>query len=41
MKIQFSSEQKYQLDAIKSVVDIFKGQPLAKGEFDFSFAMEG
>lgn len=28
MKIQFDPNQEYQLDAIKSVVDVFQGQPL-------------
>jgi len=37
MKIQFSSNQQYQLDAIHSVVDLFDGQPLAGGPFEFRF----
>jgi len=41
MKIQFDSSQDYQLAAIRSVVDIFEGQPLAKGDFELSFALEG
>ena len=41
MKIQFDSSQEYQLAAIRSVVDIFEGQPLAKGDFELSFALEG
>lgn len=41
MKLQFDSTQNYQLTAIKSVVNIFEGQPLAKGDFEISFAMEG
>ncbi len=40
MKLQFDSSQEYQLNAIRSVVDIFEGQPLAKGDFELSFAME-
>lgn len=37
MKIQFSSNQQYQLDGIRSVVDLFDGQPLAGGPFEFRF----
>jgi type III restriction enzyme len=32
MKIQFDSNQQYQLDAIQAMVDIFDGQPSAQGE---------
>lgn len=31
MKLEFDGHQDYQLEAIKSVIDIFDGQPLAKG----------
>jgi len=41
MKLQFDSSQEYQLAAIRAVVDIFEGQPLAKGDFELSFAVEG
>ncbi len=41
MKIQFDSSQNYQLQAVKSVINLFEGQPLAKGDFEASFAMEG
>ncbi|MDL1910766.1 DEAD/DEAH box helicase [Chloroflexi bacterium CFX6] len=41
MKLQFDSSQEYQLAAVKSVVDIFEGQPLAKGDFEITFAMTG
>jgi len=41
MKLQFSATQDYQLQAVKSVIDLFEGQPLAKGDFETSFAMEG
>lgn len=40
MKIQFDSNQEYQLQAIKSVVDLFEGQPLNKGDFEFSLNSE-
>lgn len=38
MKLQFDSSQQYQLDAIQAIVDLFEGQPLEKGEFEFSEA---
>ena len=41
MKLKFDSSQSYQLQAVNSVVNIFEGQPLAKGDFEISFAMEG
>jgi len=41
MKLQFDSSQDYQLQAVKSVINLFEGQPLAKGDFELSFAMEG
>ena len=36
MKIKFDDKQPYQLDAINAVVDLFEGQPLAAGAFEFS-----
>lgn len=33
MKLQFDANQEYQLQAIKSTVDIFKGQPTGSGDF--------
>lgn len=41
MKLQFDSSQDYQLQAVQSVIDIFEGQSLNKGNFEVSFAMEG
>ncbi|MEK7729442.1 MAG: DEAD/DEAH box helicase family protein, partial [candidate division KSB1 bacterium] len=41
MKLQFDGSQEYQLAAIRAVVDIFEGQPLAPGDFEVSFAMTG
>ena len=34
MKLQFDSNQQYQIDAINSVVGLFEGQPLNKGDFE-------
>lgn len=41
MKLQFNSSQQYQIDAIQSVVDLFEGQPLNKGNFEVSFTQQG
>jgi len=40
MKIQFDSSQSYQLEAIKSVTDIFEGQPLSGSPFEFSLSAQ-
>ncbi|MCK4447908.1 MAG: DEAD/DEAH box helicase, partial [Candidatus Marinimicrobia bacterium] len=37
MKLKFDPNQDFQLEAIKSVVGIFEGQSLEKGDFEFSF----
>lgn len=34
MKIQFDAQQQYQIDAVNAVVDVFEGQPLARGQFE-------
>jgi type III restriction enzyme len=41
MKLQFDSSQDYQIEAINSIINIFEGQPLAKGDYEMSFAKEG
>lgn len=41
MKIQFDSNQQYQLDAIQVMVEIFDGQPLARGEYEIRFDAAG
>lgn len=40
MQLKFSSTQEYQLEAIQAVVNLFEGQPLNKGDFEVSFAVE-
>lgn len=41
MKLHFDSNQPYQNDAIKSITDIFEGQPLSGGDFEFSILHAG
>jgi type III restriction enzyme len=41
VKLQFDAQQKFQLDAISAVVDLFDGQPLNQGEFEISFSAPG
>lgn len=36
MKLHFDPNQEYQTQAIQSIVDVFEGQPLSTGEFEFS-----
>ena len=37
MKLQFDRNQEQQLQAIRSAVDLFEGQPLSQGDFEISF----
>lgn len=39
MKLKFNPNQEYQLEAIQSIVDVFKGQPMARTEFELSGSM--
>ncbi|MGA2619423.1 MAG: DEAD/DEAH box helicase family protein [Thermoguttaceae bacterium] len=41
MRIQFESNQQFQLDAIQAVLDVFDGQPLAQGEYEIRFDTAG
>lgn len=41
MKLHFDSNQEYQLEAIKSITDIFEGQPLSAGDFEFAIHTSG
>ena len=36
MKLHFDSNQSYQWDALKAITDIFEGQPLSSGDFEFT-----
>ncbi len=35
MKFHFDSNQEYQIEAIRAATDIFEGQPLGGGDFEF------
>ena len=41
MKLQFDPKQEFQVAAVDSVVDLFDGQPLNKGDFQISFERKG
>ncbi len=41
MKLHFDPNQQYQLDAVKSIIDLFEGQPLNQGDFGFSISENG
>lgn len=41
MKLHFDSNQEYQIEAISAVTDIFEGQPLSGGDFEFSLTQTG
>jgi type III restriction enzyme len=41
VKLQFDPQQKFQLDAVSAIVDLFEGQPLSQGEFEISFSAPG
>lgn len=36
MKLQFDSQQTFQIDAVNSVVDLFDGQPIHKSDFEIT-----
>jgi type III restriction enzyme len=36
VKLHFESNQEYQLQAIQSIVDVFEGQPLNTGDYEFA-----
>lgn len=41
MKLHFDSNQEYQIEAIRAVTDLFEGQPLSGGDFEFSLNATG
>jgi len=41
MKLHFDPNHQYQIDAVKSIIDIFEGQPLNHGDFGFSISENG
>ena len=41
MKLHFDSKHEFQLEAIKAITDIFEGQPLDSGDFEFSIGQPG
>lgn len=41
MKLHFDSKQEFQLEAVKAVSDIFEGQQLSSGDFEFSISQNG
>src|SRR3990172_8235872 len=41
MKLHFDSNQEYQIEAIRAVTDLFEGQSLSGGDFEFSLTEAG
>ena len=41
MKLHFDSNQEYQIEAIRAITDLFEGQPLSGGDFEFSLNETG
>ncbi len=41
MKLHFDSKQEFQLEAVKAITDIFEGQQLSSGDFEFSIIQPG
>ncbi len=41
MILHFDSKQEFQLEAVKAITDIFEGQPLSSGDFEFTITQPG
>ncbi|MFA5773009.1 MAG: DEAD/DEAH box helicase family protein, partial [Thermoplasmata archaeon] len=41
MKLHFDSKQEFQIEAVKAITDIFEGQQLNSGDFEFSITLPG
>ena len=41
MKLHFDSKQEFQTEAVKAITDIFEGQPLSTGDFEFLMSQAG
>ncbi|PIS28585.1 MAG: DEAD/DEAH box helicase [Candidatus Marinimicrobia bacterium CG08_land_8_20_14_0_20_45_22] len=41
MKLHFDSKQEFQVEAIKAITDIFEGQSLSSGDFEFAISQSG
>jgi len=41
MKLHFDGKQEFQLEAVKAITDIFEGQSLSNGDFEFSITQQG
>ena len=41
MKLHFDSKQEFQTEAVRAITDIFEGQPLSTGDFEFSTSQAG
>src|SRR3990170_3249356 len=41
MKLHFDSKQEFQLEAVKAITDIFEGQQLSSGAFEFAITQPG
>lgn len=41
MKLKFDATQAYQLEAIKTIIDVLKGQPITSSSFEVKFKTEG
>ncbi|MEK7448825.1 MAG: hypothetical protein AAB019_04990 [Planctomycetota bacterium] len=40
MKLHFDQNQVFRIKVIKSIIDVFEGQPLNKGDYEFTLARD-